>query len=107
MDEFEAITADLWSAERREHEEQAREVLAAADADTDFVAWLRQVPRGEVVVVVMTDGDPVRGRVVRVGRDWIRVSEVADDVGTARSASRREHAIRIAGIVRLSRESGR
>jgi len=107
MDEFEAITADLRSAERQEHEEQAREVLAAADAETDFATWARRIPRGEVVTLVTTDGTMIRGRVLRVGPDWIRVGEVADDGGTARSVSRRDHAVRIATIVRISREPGR
>ena len=107
MDEFEAITADLWSAQRLEHEEQAREVLAAADADADFVSWARRIPRGEVITLVTTDGTIMRGRVLRVGQDWIRLGEVADETGTARAATRRDHVVRIAAIVRVSRESGR
>lgn len=107
MDEFEAITADLWSAQRQEHEDQAREVLAASDAETRFSVWLRRLPRGEVVALVTIDGATLRGRVLRVGQDWIRLGEVADDGGTQRTECRRDHAVRMAAIVRLSRESGR
>ena len=107
MDEFEAITADLWSEERAEHEEHARELLAAADAETRFADWIRRLPRGEVVTVTTLDGDRLRGRIQRVGRDWVRLAEVSDESVPSGSGIRRVHAVRLAAIVRVSRESGR
>lgn len=105
MDEFDAIAADLLAAERYEHEEQARELLVAADETFAFSDLLRRIPVGEVIGLTLIDGSTLRGRVVRVGRDWIRLSEVADELGTARARTRRVHEIRLAGVSRVSRES--
>lgn len=105
MDEFDAIAADLLAAERYEHEEQARELLVAADETFAFSDLLRRIPVGEVIGLTLIDGSTLRGRVVRVGRDWIRLSEVADELGTARARTRRIHEIRLAGVSRVSRES--
>ncbi len=107
MDEFEAITADLWSEERAEHEEHARELLAAADGEMGFGDWIRRLPRGEVVTVTTLDGDRLRGRIQRVGRDWVRLAEVGDEAGPSRSGTRRVHVVRLAAIARVSRSSGR
>jgi hypothetical protein len=103
MDEFDAITAELQSAARQEHVEQAREVLAAADAVSDYADVLRGIAPGEVVVVTTVDGWIARGRVVRVGRDWIRVAEVRDDAGTARVTPGRIHEVRLGAVIRISR----
>ena len=107
MDEFDAIAAELLAAERYEHEEQAREVLVAADELLAFGDLLRRIPVGEVVGVTLLDGSTLRGRIARVGHDWVRLAEVADELGTARARTRRVHEIRLAGISRVSREASR
>lgn len=107
MDEFDAIAAELLAAERCEHEEQAREVLVAADELFEFADLLRRIPVGEVVGVTLLDGSTLRGRIARVGHDWVRLAEVADELGTARARTRRVHEIRLAGISRVSREASR
>ena len=103
MDEFEAITAELRAEERSEQVEHAREILAAADADSDLADVLRRVGPGEVVVLATADGWTTRGRIVRVGRDWLRVAEVRDECGTARVAPGRVHEVRLGALVRISR----
>jgi hypothetical protein len=103
MDEFDAITAELQTESRHEQVEHAREVLAAADAVSDYVDVLRRIAPGEVVVVATSDGWVAQGRVVRVGRDWIRVAEVRDDAGTARVAPGRVHEVRLGAVIRISR----
>jgi hypothetical protein len=105
MDEFDAIAAELLAAQRYEHEEQARELLVAADEMFAFSDLLRRIPAGEVIGLTLIDGSTLRGRIVRVGRDWLRLSEVADELGTARARARRVHEIRLAGVSRVSRES--
>ena len=107
MDEFDAITADLRSEERCEQIEHAREILAAADAVRGYADVLRSVGRGEVVLVATKDGWVVRGRIVRVGDDWLRVVEVHDEMGTARIAGTRVHELRLGAVIRVSRESYR
>ncbi len=107
MDGFEEVTAELRAADRWEQEEQAREILAAADARTDFSAWLRAIPRGEVVTLVTTDHRVQRGRIGSVGRDWLRFLDVPDGLGTARVTASAESAIRFDAVARISRERGR
>jgi hypothetical protein len=107
MDGFDEITAGLRAEDRWEQEEHARELLAAADATSDFGAWLRAIPRGEVITVVTVDGSTISGRIGSVGQDWCRLLEVADHVGTARTVVRRESAVRFAAVARISRERGR
>lgn len=107
MDEFEAIAAELRADERFEHEEHARELLSAADEVRGFDELLRRRDPGEVVGLITLDGVMLRGRIVRVGRDWVRLAEVADDLGTARAKARRVHDIRIAAVGRITRESTR
>jgi hypothetical protein len=103
MDEFDAITADLQAAERCEQVEHARQVLAAADAVRDFASALRRIGPAEVVLVVTADGWAARGRIVRIGADWLRVAEVRDDTGTARVAPGRVHEVRLDAVIRVSR----
>ena len=103
MDDFDAITADLRAEERCEQVDQAREILAAGDAGRDYAEVLRRIGPGEVVVVATADGWVVRGRVVRVGRDWLRIAEVRDDAGTARVAPNRVHEVRLGAVIRVSR----
>lgn len=107
MDEFEVIAAELMAADRYEHEEHAREILGAADHVMGFAELLRRVPMGEAVGLTMLDGSVLRGRIVRVGTDWIRVDEVADELGTARARTRRSHEVRLASLSRVTRESRR
>ena len=108
-DSFAQITnafADELARERvAEHEGEAREIVAAGDAARSFVDELRRVPPGEVVVLVATDGAPMRGRVVRVGADWIRIGEVADDLGSGRARLLRVHDVRLDAVVRLVRDA--
>ncbi len=106
MDEFDVIAAELLASDRYEQEEQAREVLAAGDEQIAFAEVLRRVGVGEVVCVTLLDGTMLRGRINRVGIDWCRVTEVADELGTARVRSRRVHEVRLASVSRLSRETG-
>ncbi len=103
MDEFDAITADLAAEERCEQVDHAREILTAADTSREYSEVLRRVGPGEVVVIATADGWVVRGRIVRVGRDWLRVAEVRDEHGTARVAPGRVHEVRLAAVVRVSR----
>lgn len=103
MDEFDAITAELSAESRLEQVEYARELLAAADAARSFCDLVRSLPRGEPVALVTTDGQALRGRIVGVGEDWLRLAETADDEGTARVVARRIHEIRTAAVVRISR----
>jgi hypothetical protein len=103
MDEFEAITAELRAEERSEQVEHAREILAAADADRDYTDVLRRLGPGEVVALATADGWTTRGRIVRVGRDWLRIAEVRDELGTARVTAGRVHEVRLGAVVRISR----
>jgi hypothetical protein len=104
MDEFDAIAAELLAQERAEGDELARDILRAADHTTGFVELLRRIPRGDVVTVATTDGGAVQGRLQRVGLDWVRLAEISDAAGTSRAHARRIHVIRIATVVRISRE---
>lgn len=106
MDEFDVIAAELLAGDRYEQEEEAREVLAAGDQQIGFADVLRRVGVGEVVGITLLDGSTLRGRISRVGLDWFRVAEVADELGTARARSRRVHEVRLASVSRLSRETG-
>lgn len=105
MDEFDAIAASFQQDERSEHEEHARQVLTAGDADSGFDDVLRRLPVGIVVTVTTMDGAATRGRIVRVGRNWLRLIEIADESGTARVRARRLHEVRLDAVVRVSRES--
>ena len=105
MDEFEEIAASFRADERFDYEEHARQVLAAADVDLGFDEVLRRLPVGTVVALTTTDGVVTRGRIVRVGSDWLRQLEVADESGTARVRGRRLHEVRLDAVVRVSRES--
>ena len=107
MDDFDAITTELQAGQRMEHEEQARELLDEADGNTRFLQLVSRVLAGEVVGLALIDGSMLRGRVLRVGSDWIRLAEVADETGTARLRSRRIHDVRVAGISRLIRDRAR
>jgi len=101
MDEFDALTAELTAESRLEQVQQAREMLAAADGQRTYVEMLRRIPPSEVVALTMTDGVTVRGRIVQIGTDGLRLAEVGDGAVTARP--RRLHEIRLAAVIRVSR----
>ena len=107
MDEFEVIAASLLAEERDEQAEHARQVLTAGDAERGFAGVVRRLPAGDVVTLTTVDGAHLRGRVVRVGADWLRLVEVVDEMGTARVRGRRIHEVRLNAVVRVSRESDR
>jgi hypothetical protein len=64
---------------------------------------LRRLGPGEVVALATADGWTTRGRIVRVGRDWLRIAEVRDELGTARVTAGRVHEVRLGAVVRISR----
>src|SRR5262245_10218617 len=107
-DAFEAITEGLSDLRREAEQEQlgeAREIVAAGIASQRFVEELRRISPGDVVTVVAADRQAVRGRILRVGADWVRVGEVGDATGTRRVRLHRVHDIRLDAIVRLTREA--
>jgi hypothetical protein len=106
-DAFEAIAAELSELRLEATAEQlgeAHEIVAAGTANRRFVDEVRRIPPGEVVTVVASDGAAVRGRVLIVGADWLRVGEVADEIGSRRARLLRVHDLRIDAIARLTRE---
>jgi hypothetical protein len=108
FDAFDAIAEEL--AELRvgaasEQLGEAREIVAAGIAQRGFADELRRIPAGDVVTVVASDGVPVRGRILGLGRDWMRVGEVADETGSRRARVVRVHDVRIDAIVRVTREA--
>jgi hypothetical protein len=108
--EFDAITEGLGDLRREAELEQlgeAREIVAAGIAARTFAEELRRISPGDVVTVVGADRQPVRGRVLRVGADWVRLGEVADETGTRRVRLHRVHDFRLDAIVRLTREADR
>jgi len=107
-DAFDAITDGLSDLRREAFAEQlgeAREIVAAGVANRRFVDEVRRVGPGEVVTVVSTDGERLRGRILCVGADWLRVGEVAEATGTRRTRLLRVHDLRLEAIVRVSREA--
>jgi hypothetical protein len=108
-DEFEAITEGLADLRREAELEQlgeAREIVAAAISTRAFIDELRRISPGDLVTIVAADRQAVRGRILRVGSDWVRVGEVGDEIGTRRVRLHRVHDIRVEAIVRLTREPG-
>ena len=106
-DAFDAIAdqlAELRTGATAEQLDEAREIVAAGIAARPFVDQLRQIPPGDVVTVTASDGVALRGRVLQVGADWIRLGEVADEEGTLRVQLRRVHDVRLDAVVRVSRE---
>jgi hypothetical protein len=106
-DAFDAIAdqlAELRLGATAEQLEQAREIVAAGVAARPFAEQLRRIPPGDVVTLTGADGLPLRGRVLEVGTDWIRLGEVADDSGTRRVRLRRVHDVRLDAVVRVTRE---
>jgi hypothetical protein len=106
-DAFEAIAeglAELRTAAQAEHLGEAREIVAADLAGRWFRDELRRTSPGDVVTVVATDGQALRGRILAVGADWARLGEVADETGSARARVLRVHDIPLAAIARVTRE---
>ncbi len=100
MDEFEAITAGLTAEARLEQVRLAREILAAADGERTYAEVLRRIPPTEVVALTTSDGTTLRGRVLRVGPEGLRLAEVGEP---SASRPRRLHEIRLDAVVRVSR----
>ena len=108
FDEFDAIAeqlAEVGVGARSEQLEEAHEIVAAGIAQRSFSDELRRISAGEVVTVVGSDGTTLRGRIVALGADWLRLGEVADDVGSRRARLLRVHDVRLDAVVRVSRES--
>jgi hypothetical protein len=108
FDEFDAIAEELSELRLGAASEQlgeAREIIAAGIATRAFIDELRRVSPGDVVTVVGSDGVPVRGRILSVGADWLRLGEVADETGSRRARLRRVHDYPLDAIVRVTRES--
>jgi hypothetical protein len=106
-DAFDAIAdqlAELRMGAAAEQLDEAREIVAAGIASRPFVDQLRQIPPGEVVTLTAADGVAVRGRLLHVGADWLRLGEVVDDEGTLRVRLRRVHDVRLGAVVRVTRE---
>jgi hypothetical protein len=102
MDDFEAITAGLTADARLEQVRLAREILAAADGERTYGEVLRRIPSTEVVSVTTSDGVTLRGRIMRVGAEGIRVAEESDADAPGRRP-RRLHEIRLEAVIRVSR----
>jgi hypothetical protein len=108
FDAFDAIADQLSELRVEASSEQlgeAHEILAAGVAGRGFGEELRRIPPGDVVTVVAADGAPLRGRILCVGADWLRVGEVADDSGSRRVRLVRVHDFRLEAIVRVTREA--
>jgi hypothetical protein len=108
-DAFEAIAeelAELRTAAQAEQLGEAREIVAADLAGRWFRDELRRTAPGDVVTLVADDGQPLRGRILGVGADWVRLGEVADGTGSARARVLRVHDVPLAAIARVTREPG-
>jgi hypothetical protein len=106
-DAFDAIAdqlAELRMGAAAEQLDEAREIVAAGIATRPFVDQLRHIPPGDVVTLTALDGAAIRGRVLQVGADWLRLGEVVDDEGTVRVRLRRVHDVRLDAIARITRE---
>lgn len=104
FDAFDAIAEELRREAAWDQRAEAREIVAAGTANRSFVELLTRIPRGDTVVLVTVDGTVLAGRVLAVGRDWVRLGEVADPTGTARARLRRVHEVRLEAIGRVVRE---
>ncbi|MGZ6963080.1 MAG: hypothetical protein ACXVKA_02570 [Acidimicrobiia bacterium] len=108
FDAFDAIAeqlSELRFGATSEHLGEADEIVAAGVAARGFADELRRVAPGDVVTVVATDGAPLRGRILGVGADWLRVGEVADEIGSRRARLLRVDDFRLDAIVRVTREA--
>lgn len=100
--------AEFWEiASGLDGEEARTRALDYLAADRpSFADLLRRRVPGEVVSVFMVDGESVRGRILEVGTDVLRVGEVGDTTGTARRRVLRCHDVRLDAVVRIVREVG-
>lgn len=106
LDAFDAIAEEFRREVAWEQRTEAREIIAAGISDSCFADVLTRVAPGDVVTVVASDGVPLRGRLLAVGRDWLRLGEVIDPTGTGRTRVRRTHDVRLEAVVRIIREAG-
>ena len=93
---FWELAAGLAAAEART---RAADELAADRPS--FADLLRRLPVGEVVTMVTIDGADLRGRVLQVGTDVVRLGEVSDTAGAQARRIVRCHDIRLAAVARL------
>lgn len=108
FDAFDAIAeglTELRLGAASEQLGQADEIVAAGIAQRGFSDELRRIASGDVVTVVASDGAAIRGRIIALGADWLRVGEVVDDAGSRRARLRRIHDVRLEAIVRVTRET--
>ena len=85
---------DADEARTRAHDELAADRRSFADL-------LRRLPAGEVVTLVTIDGADLRGRVLEVGSDVVRLGEVSGGIGAQGRRVVRCHDIRLAAVARL------
>lgn len=107
FDAFDAIADELSELRLEassEHLGEAHEILAAGVAARGFRDELRRIETGDVVTVVALDGVALRGRILRVGADWLRLGEVADETGSRRARLLRVHDLRLDAVIRVTRE---
>lgn len=102
--QFWELTSELEHQYRAEAEAEAASVIAAAESERTFADGLRALSPGDVITLSCADGVQIQGRILGVGKDVVRLGEVADALGSARVQLVRVHDIRIDAIVRMQRE---
>ncbi len=100
MEDDDGIFWELTS-ELDEDEARTRAHDELASDRPSFADLLRRLPAGEVVTVVTIDGADLRGRVLEVGTDVVRLGEVNGGMGAQGRRVVRCHDIRLAAVARL------
>ncbi len=103
-EQFWELTAGLENEYRSEQEAEAASIVAAANRERRFVDELRSCGPGDVVTLVTTDHAALRGRILNVGIDTLKLGEVTEATGIGRLRVVRVHDVRIDAVVRLVRE---
>lgn len=105
---LDALEAEFASATRAEQFAKAIDLEREAARCRTFNQAVRELPAGEVVELATSDGAVLRGRVLEVGPDRIRLAETA---GTRdahlRARAVKVHDVRTGAVVRLSTRPGR